>query len=120
MEILPFDRAAEVIEATTGLKTSAYEVRRIGAGIVNIERAFNVREGIRRSDDNLPRRFKEEMLTEGLSKNTLFDQEPMLDEYYAERGWNPETGIPRIETLKELGLEDVAEEMIKLGILSPE
>ena len=32
--------------------------------------------------------------------------EKMKDEYYELRGWDPQTGIPRIETLKKLGLGD--------------
>lgn len=120
MEILTFDRAAEVIEAATGLRMSAAEVRRVGERIVNIERAFNVREGIGRRDDTLPRRFREETLPEGPSKGTLFEQEPMLDEYYAERGWDPETGIPARETLERLGLGYVTSDLEKLGILPEE
>jgi aldehyde:ferredoxin oxidoreductase len=104
MQILPFDRAAEVIEAATGLRMSGMDVRRVGERIVNIERAFNVREGVRRRDDTLPRRFREEALSEGPSKGSKFEQEPMLDEYYDERGWGRETGVPTHETLERLGL----------------
>jgi aldehyde:ferredoxin oxidoreductase len=114
MEILPFDRASQVIEATTGLNISPAEVRRSGARIVNIERMFNVREGIRRRDDSLPRRFREETLKEGASKGTVFDQEPMLDEYYGERGWDLSTGVPTRDTLIRLGLRMAADDMSKI------
>lgn len=90
---------------------SSAEVRRVGERIVNLERAFIVREGIRRRDDSLPKRFREEPLPEGASKGTVFDQEPMLDEYYAERGWDRETGIPTRTTLLRLGLTDAADEL---------
>ena len=113
MEILTFDRAAEVIAAVTGLRMSASEVRHTGERIVNIERAFNIREGIRRSDDTLPRRFREEALPEGASKGTVFEQEPMLDEYYSERGWNQRTGIPTRQTLERLDLKYVADDLAK-------
>lgn len=115
MEILTFDRAAEVVEAVTGLKMSAEEVRRAGERIVNIERAYNVREGMSRSDDTLPRRFREESLSEGPSRGTRFEQEPMLDEYYAERGWNRDTGIPTRESLERIDLGYVADELARLG-----
>ncbi|MBA7661461.1 hypothetical protein ES703_69478 [subsurface metagenome] len=111
MEILKFDLASKVIEATTGMRMTPAEVRLVGARIVNIERAFNVREGMRRRDDSLPRRFREEPLTEGASSGTVFDQEPMLDEYYTERGWDLETGVPRRETLEGLGLSNAASEL---------
>jgi aldehyde:ferredoxin oxidoreductase len=39
--------------------------------------------------------------------------EPLLDEYYALRGWDVQTGIPTRAKLLELGLEDVAD---RLGI----
>ncbi len=114
MEILTFDRAAEVIEAAIGLKLSPIEVRRIGERIINIERCFNVREGIRRRDDSLPRRFLTETLPEGPSSNTTFELEPMLDEYYRERGWDLKTGIPTSKTLKDLNLNDVNEDISKI------
>jgi len=111
MEILTFDLASEVIEATTGMRMTPAEVRLVGTRIVNIERAFNVREGMRRRDDSLPRRFREEPLKEGASSGTVFDQEPMLDEYYTERGWDLKTGVPRRETLEGLGLHKAASEL---------
>lgn len=114
MEILTFDRASEVIEATTGMRMTPAEVRLVGTRIINIERAFNVREGMRRRDDSLPRRFREEPLTEGASSGTVFDQEPMLDEYYTERGWDLKTGVPRRETLEGLGLSKAASELSRI------
>jgi aldehyde:ferredoxin oxidoreductase len=115
MEILTFERASRVIEACTGLKLSPAEVRQVGERIVNIERAFNVREGIRRWDDGLPKRFREETLPKGDSSGTVFDQEPMLDEYYGERGWDKETGIPHARTLEGLGLVKAARDVLTLS-----
>jgi aldehyde:ferredoxin oxidoreductase len=114
MEILTFDLASRVIEATTGLDMTPAEVRGVGERIINVERAFNVREGIRRKDDTLPRRFREEPLSEGASKDTVFELEPMIDEYYGERGWDLETGIPSAETLRRLGLIKASADMSDL------
>ncbi|MEE8355151.1 MAG: aldehyde ferredoxin oxidoreductase family protein [Candidatus Bathyarchaeia archaeon] len=114
MEILTFDLASKVIEATTGLQMTPAEIRRVGERIINVERAFNVREGIRRKDDTLPRRFREEPLTEGASKGTVFELEPMIDEYYGERGWDLETGIPTAETLKRLGLDRASADLSRI------
>ncbi|NSW92246.1 MAG: hypothetical protein HPY74_16510 [Firmicutes bacterium] len=38
----------------------------------------------------------------------------MLDEYYAERGWD-KNGIPTKEKLAELGLEDVIKDLERQG-----
>jgi len=36
------------------------------------------------------------------------DVDQWITDYYLERGWDPETGIPTKEKLAELGLEDLA------------
>jgi aldehyde:ferredoxin oxidoreductase len=116
MEILPFDKAAEVIEAATGLKLNGKDVRKIGERIINIERAFLIREGIRKEHDTLPKRFLEEPIPSGISKGSIFELEIMLNEYYEERKWNKKTGIPYKEKLKELDLGNVIEQFEKIGI----
>jgi hypothetical protein len=40
----------------------------------------------------------------------------LLDEYYKFKGWNSE-GIPTRKTLQELGLDYVAEDFVRRGIL---
>jgi len=73
-----------------------------------------VREGFRRKDDKLPRRFMEEPIPRGPSKGMVISRENldlMLDEYYSFRGWDLKTGIPTPERLISLGLEDVAQDM---------
>ena len=104
MELLPFNRAAEITVATTGLPFTEKAMFEIGERIVNLERVYLVREGIRRKDDNLPTRFLEEPLRNGSSKGAIFEIEPMLNEYYAEREWDPKTGIPKAEKLRKIGL----------------
>jgi len=112
MEVLPFPKAAEVIHAATGLSMDANAVAQVGERIVNIERAFLVREGITRKDDTMPSRFLREPFTNGNSKGSVFEQEPMLDEYYAERGWDLRTGIPTRQRLRKLNLEYVADDIL--------
>jgi len=112
MEVLPFPKAAEVIHAATGLSMDAGAVVQVGERIVNIERAFLVREGITRKDDAMPSRFLREPFTNGNSKGSVFEQEPMLDEYYAERGWDLRTGIPTRQRLRKLNLEYVADDIL--------
>ncbi len=105
MMLLPFPRAAEALELTTGIKLTEQEVRDVGSRITTIERMFGIREGIGRKDDTVPKRFTDTPLTEGESSGSVMDLELMLDEYYTERGWELETGHPTPEALRKLGLD---------------
>lgn len=106
MEVLNWDETAELLRAATGWEITGDEVQCIGERIVNLERLFIAREGITRRDDSLPRRFLEEpMQQSGPSTGSVIELEPMLDEYYRFRGWDPVTGLPTKEKLRELGLE---------------
>ena len=116
MGLLQFDRAAEITEAATGFHFTEQTMFEIGERIVNLERAYLVRQGIRRRDDYLPTRFLEEPLPNGNSKGAIFEIEPMLDEYYAERGWDLKTGIPKAEKLRKIGLEHVIKDLKRNGV----
>ncbi|MBW2610196.1 MAG: aldehyde ferredoxin oxidoreductase family protein [Deltaproteobacteria bacterium] len=98
---------SEMLNAVTGMGISENDVLSIGERIVNMERLFNVREGIRRKDDTVPRRFLEDPLPFGPSKGHIFKLEPMLNDYYKLRGWDNKTGIPNDKKLEELGLQDM-------------
>ena len=88
--------------------SSSIRAFEIGERIINLERAYLVREGIRRKDDYLLARFLKESLANGNSKGAIFKIEHMLDEYYAEREWNPKTRV-RSGKLRKIGLEYVIE-----------
>ncbi|MBI4187500.1 MAG: aldehyde dehydrogenase [Chloroflexi bacterium] len=79
-------------------------------------RAYNVRLGIRRKDDTVPDRFFR--VSPGAPYQPLdpgrFSR--MIDRFYELRGWNNE-GIPGRETLDELGLDFVREDLEQRGIL---
>jgi aldehyde:ferredoxin oxidoreductase len=106
---------AEILNAVTGSGISESDVLSIGERIVNVERAFNVREGIRRSDDTLPRRFLEEPLPFGPAEGHVNMLEPMLDDYYRLRCWEKKSGIPTSKKLEELGLEELIPAIQKIA-----
>jgi aldehyde:ferredoxin oxidoreductase len=85
----------------------------------NLERAFEAKEGLTRKDDTLPKReFNKDI--GGRYKGVYLDRnklEKAKDEYYALRGWDITTGIPTWETLVNLGLRDVAEDLKKRKII---
>jgi aldehyde:ferredoxin oxidoreductase len=104
---------AKALTAATGVEFSYKDLWKAGERIINLERSFNVREGFRRKEDTLPRRFLEEPIPEGGSKGKVVPLDQMIDEYYAARGWDQETGIPTREKLHDLGLVDVAADLEK-------
>lgn len=99
---------SNLLKAVTGLDLSPAELNEIGERIFNMERVFNVREGIQRKDDTLPFKVMREGIPEGLHKGERIDQkklEELLVNYYQVRGWN-ENGIPHKETIERLGLQN--------------
>ncbi len=101
----------KMLVAVTGIEQFADSeyLQRVGERIVNLERAFNVREGFNRQQDNLPRRMlSEPLLTRGApgEGQMVRDLDKFLDRYYQVRGWT-EDGIPSPQKLNELGLSYV-------------
>ena len=88
----------------TGLKWSAEELRMAGERIVQLERLFNLREGLTPGDDTLPERFLSEPVPDGPAKGRVVQLAPMLEEYYLARGWDEKTGEPTSLRLETLGL----------------
>ncbi|MFC2002252.1 aldehyde ferredoxin oxidoreductase C-terminal domain-containing protein, partial [Chloroflexota bacterium] len=109
---------AKLYNGITGLDIDAGEVKTIGERIVNLERAFNVREGLTRKDDCLPERFLKEPMPAGPTGGQVVNLDLMLDEYYEQRGWDKATGFPKREKLEQLGLKEVAEELTGMGRLA--
>ena len=74
-------------------------------------RAVNIRRGMRRKDEVPPENHWKKRFPE-LEKE-------LIDTYYNYKGWN-EDGIPTQASLHELGLDYVADELIRRGILAEE
>jgi aldehyde:ferredoxin oxidoreductase len=109
---------AEAYSALTGIETTARELKEKGEKIINLYKMLNVREGFDRKDDIPPKALLkpiqtpdgEQALTDYYRTKvyTSADLEEILDEYYQERGWDIKKGIPTVEKLCELGLQDFA------------
>jgi aldehyde:ferredoxin oxidoreductase len=110
--------------AATGMDMGEEEILKVGERVVNLERGFNALCGLTRKDDKFPDRWFEPLETvEGPKRKKPLtdyyqnvdlapeDVEKIYDEYYADRGWDVEKGIPTKETLMELGLEDIAKRL---------
>ena len=100
----------DLVVACTGWPEAGPGYAVIGERFHNLTRLFNLREGLSRADDRLPRRLLEEPLPDGPSEGHRVepsDFETMLDAYYAYRGWD-EQGRPTPEKLQQLGIAELA------------
>ena len=120
--LFPEDLAPGVA-ALWGRPVTGADLLTVGERIVNLERMYNVRQGLSRADDRLPLRFTEEpaplyefeedpatgemhQSAEPIRYGLLHDFDGMLDRYYDLRGWQ-RNGIPRPETLRRLELSEL-------------
>ena len=102
---LYWDRIATAISLITGFNIDVPKLKMIGERIVNLQRMFNVREGISRKDDTQPRRLLEEKSpSPGRAYGHVVYLTAMLEDYYRLRNWDTHTGIPLDDTLDRLSL----------------
>jgi len=100
-----------LISSATGIDmdeaglTQAYKRNR------TLVRAINVRRGLRRADEKPPEDHWKKRFPEL--------EEKLLDAYYKFKGWNHD-GIPTKETLHDLGMDYVAEDLQQRGIINNE
>ncbi len=96
------DDYAEFVAACSGLPIDGRALLRLGERIWNLERLFNIREGLTSKDDRLPTRFSMP-LPAGGSRNRTSHVDEMLPQYYSLRGWDLD-GVPTREKLSQLGI----------------
>ncbi|MBS3919901.1 MAG: aldehyde dehydrogenase [Deltaproteobacteria bacterium] len=96
------------ISAATGIDMDEAGLTQVYRRNRNLIRSVNVRRGLRRADEKPPEDHWKKRFPEL--------EEKLLDAYYQFKGWNKE-GIPTQETLKELDLAYVAEDLEQRGII---
>lgn len=94
---------AAMVSALTGRTMDEREFLQAGERIWNLQKIFNLKAGLGRDDDTLPERMLSEPLKDGAPKGQVWHREALLQDYYAERGWD-EQGRPTKEKLAELGI----------------
>jgi aldehyde:ferredoxin oxidoreductase len=95
---------ARTLSAVTGEHFVADDLMMVGERVWTLERLYNLREGFTKDDDTLPDRMLNEPVPDGPSKGFTVSLAPMLEEYYAFRGWD-KYGVPKPEKLRDLSLE---------------
>ena len=127
---------SQLFTAATGIETDEAGLNRYGERIFNIQRAILLREGWHAKEADVPAEFNftEPIHTDLLNpqlivpgpgeepvsvKGNVLDRnkfEEMREEFYGLRGWDPETGLQKVETLESLDLSDVAKELKGRGL----
>jgi aldehyde:ferredoxin oxidoreductase len=103
----------DTVRAITGWDVDMDELQKVGERRLNMQRAFNAREGFDRKDDKLPEKFFKRALKGGPSEGWRIDPaefETWLDKYFELCGWDIETGIPDRAKLADLGLAWIADQ----------
>jgi aldehyde:ferredoxin oxidoreductase len=103
----------DAIQKITGWDVDIDEVLRVGERRLNLQRAFNAREGFSRNEDRLPKKLYQ-ALRGGASDGVALDPdvlEAAKTEYYECCGWDPQTGTPTRATLESLDLAWVADQL---------
>ena len=99
------------MNAATGWSLSNDDYLVIGERIYQLRHAFNVREGLNPIRDFRPhpRLFGDPPLFKGPARRITIDVDMLAQSYYQVMHWDPETGKPAAEHLRDLGLEEVAD-----------
>jgi aldehyde:ferredoxin oxidoreductase len=105
----PYDmhNLPNIISSATGIDIDEAGLWRITRRNRNLIRAINVRKGLRRKDERPPEDHWKKRFPEYEAK--------LLDGYYEFKGWNNE-GIPTKQTLHDLDLDYVGEDLEQRGI----
>lgn len=76
-----------------------------GSRIWQLERIYNLDNGLTRAEDTLPDRLVKEALPDGPSADEMIGLDAMITEYYRQRGWDA-SGELLAETADKFGISD--------------
>jgi len=99
------------ISSATGIDMDEAGLTQITKRNRTLLRAVNVRRGLRRADEKPPEDHWKKRFPELEAQ--------LLDAYYKFKGWNND-GIPTQETLHELGMDYISEDLEQRGIIKNE
>jgi aldehyde:ferredoxin oxidoreductase len=98
----------ELINAACGLNWSLEEMMLAGERAWNLKRLINLRLGLRREHEKLPKALLQPY-AEGGAAGYVIPFDEMLQAYYQARGWDWQSGAPLPQTLRRLGLDHLEE-----------
>ncbi len=93
-DLYQWEELSLMIKAATGLELDKDGLRKIAKNIMDDTRRFNIREGLSKKDDLLPKRFYTEPLPETGKVITEDQMKQLVADYYQERGWDEDGNPP--------------------------
>jgi len=102
----------ELTNALTGWNLTPHELLDCGERIQNLRHAFNVREGVKPTDFNIPKRMMgrgDGHLAEGPLRDISVPIERLKKDYQKAMTWNPASGKLSKVRAAELGIDDLLE-----------
>ena len=126
---------SRLYSAITGIETDEAGLNRYGERIFNLQRGILLREGWRPKADDVVEEFNytdpvetvfmnPDVIVPGPGKEIISrkgrtldqaDFEAMRKEFYDLRGWDPESGLQKAETLGHLDLSDLSQDLTRIG-----
>ncbi len=89
--LIGYEHVRDFLQATVDLNFEISELQKVGQRIIDTERILNLRFGLTRADDSLPKRYFDDPAPLKTAKGHHIDRkqfDTMLNRYYALRGWN--------------------------------
>ena len=87
MDVVDFELAAEAYSGFLGRDISRRELWESCSHVSQVERDFNLREGLTPEDDTLPARFVGKPIPDGPAKGTTINIDRLVEDYYDVKGW---------------------------------
>jgi aldehyde:ferredoxin oxidoreductase len=116
------DVISELYQAATGAEADPQDLMKCAERVWNVLKMINVREGFSRTNDQPPEKWFEpiktfdgkELFMMDYYRTKVLNREDVarwLDDYYDERGWDIEKGIPTPQKLTELEMGEMLNDL---------
>jgi len=100
------------LNAVTGWDWMLKDAFTVGRRVVNQLRVFNFRHGMKAQDERPSKRYGSVPIDGPTQGRDIMEKWAwMLENYYRLMGWDPKTGKPLPQTLKELGLAELIRDL---------
>jgi len=113
---IPPEMVVRLINTACGLDWDIDQALLAGERGWNLKRLINIRLGLRRENDRLPKAMLAPFPPGGGSEGYVPPVQEMLQAYYNARGWDTESGFPTQSRLEALGLDWVLKDLKHLHL----